>query len=178
MGLTGLFLAWPSPGWAASVAPNEAQLKATFLFQFVRFVEWPPKAFADDKAPITIGVLGNDPIEGYLEKILRGELAHGRPLVLRHLESEEAARTCQVLFISPSEKNRLNQVLASLKKSHVLTVSDLEDFAAMGGMINFRKENEALRFEINVTAAERAELKIHSRLLNLAKIVRHNKEVN
>src|SRR5712664_4158707 len=101
----------------------EYQLKAVFLFNFAQFVEWPPTAFPEAKAPLVIGVLGEDPFGPYLDETVRGEKVNNRPLVVQRFRQVEEIKTCHVLFISRSERERLGQILAGLKGRNILAVS-------------------------------------------------------
>ena len=164
----------------ASPAPTptspEYQLKAVFLFNFAQFVEWPPTAFPEAKAPLVIGVLGEDPFGPYLDETVRGEKVNNRPLVVQRFRRVEEIKTCHVLFVSRSERERLGQILPSLKGRNILTVGDAEDFAVRGGMIRFVTEKNKIRLRINVDAAKTADLTISSKLLRPAEIVTSGKE--
>lgn len=148
---------------------GEYQLKAAFLFNFAKFVEWPPKVLPPSR-PIALCILGTDPFGLELERTIKDERVAGRELAIRRLKQVQERDTCHVLFISPSEKDSLSQILAALKNSNVLTISEIEGFTQVGGIINFYIEESKIRFEINVGAAEKAGLKISSKLLKLAKI--------
>ena len=151
----------------AEVSP-EYKLKAAFLFNFTKFVDWPPTAFADATSPVVIGVLGDDPFDGALEDVIRGRTANGHPLTIRRSRRVEDLQGCHVLFICASEKSRQAQITASLKGSAVLTVSDTEEFLASGGMIKVTLVDRKPRLAIDAAAAERAGLKIQAQLLELA----------
>jgi hypothetical protein len=161
---------WPAGAQEAG-APSEYQVKAAFLYNFAKFVEWPPQAFPATNTPITIGMLGRNPFDGELERAVRNKVVNGRPLVMQKLASttDPLLKHCQIVFIQPMEKNRLVEFLAALKDAPVLTVSESEGFTRYGGMINFVMEERKVRFEINDAAAARAGLKISSKLLSLAK---------
>ncbi len=165
---------------AASPAPTpsspEYQLKAVFLFNFAQFVEWPPTAFPEAKTPVVIGVLGEDPFGAFLDETVRGEKVNNRPLVVQRFRRVEEIKTCHVLFVSRSERERLGQILPSLKGRNILTVGDAEDFAVRGGMIRFVTEKNKIRLRINVDAAKTADLTISSKLLRPAEIVTSGKE--
>ena len=148
--------------------PSEYQLKAAFLFNFAKFVEWPPEAFANSTSPIVIGILGEDPFGGDLERTVRDKKVNNRPFVIKELRSPAEATNCHIIFISASEKKRLPEVLSGLSGTNVLTVSETADFTASGGMINFVEENNKIRFQINDVAAKKANLKVSSKLLSLA----------
>ena len=159
------------PSVQAQPVARESQIKAVFLYNFVRFVDWPPSAFPDTQAPMVIGVLGEDPFGAALDDAIRGESVNGRPLEVRHFRRIEDLGDCQVLFISRSEATRLAPILTSLKGRSVLTVSDAEDFTNRGGMIRFVTENNKVRLKINIDAAKAAELTISSKLLRPAEVV-------
>jgi hypothetical protein len=153
---------------AQTVAYTEYQIKAAFLFNFTQFIEWPTNAFADADAPLVIGILGNDPFGGALSQTIEGETVRGRKVVLRTFKRPEEARACHLLFISRSEQSRLSQVLAALKDTPVVTVSDADQFVRRGGMIGFVMIENKVRFDINPQTAAKAGLKISSKLLKLA----------
>ena len=155
-------------GRAQESPPTEHQLKAAFLLNFAKFVEWPPAAFGDPTAPIVLGILGDNPFGIILEQTIRGKAINDRPLVVKEFHSAAEATNCHILFISPSEKARLPQILAGLHGASVLTVSELDRFTESGGMINFIRQGNKIRFQINETAAKTVSLKISSKLLSLA----------
>jgi YfiR/HmsC-like len=169
-----LMLAVASLGAGAEGSPvGEYQLKAVFLFNFGKFVEWPPQAFADPHDPFTICVLGESPFGSALEEAVRGKTVASRPIAIRLLSNPQQAHTCQILFVSASERNRMHGLLEGLRNSCVLTVGDTEDFTANGGIVQFRMKDARVRIEIDAEAAERATLRISSRLLSLAEPARH-----
>ena len=124
------------------------------------------------QAPVVLGILGEDPFGEGIQQAIRDQTAHGRGFEIKRAKDFQNMGRCHLLFISPSEKGRLPEILARLGKTPTLTVSDLEEFARQGGMVGFYKESGKLRFEINTRAAEQTGLKISSRLLQLARIVR------
>jgi hypothetical protein len=156
---------------ADTTPPPEYQLKAVFLFHFAQFVEWPPDAFPEAHTPLVIGVLGEDPFGAYLDETVRGETVNNRSLVVHRYQRAEEIETCHVLFISQSEADRLEEILASLKGRHILIVSDIGGFAARGGMIRFVLAENKIRLRINLAAAKDANLTISSKLLRPAEIV-------
>jgi YfiR/HmsC-like len=151
-----------------ATASPEYQVKAVFLFNFAQFVDWPAKAFPDPAAPLTIGVLGDDPFGTYLDETVRGEKANGRPLMVQRYRRVTDIKTCHVLFISRSENDRLDQILSALRGRNILTVGESEDFALRGGMIQFIKEKNKIRMRINLEAVTTANLKVSSKLLRVA----------
>lgn len=143
-------------------------MKALFLYNFAKFVDWPPGTFAETNSPIIIGVLGRDRFGAYLDKAVAGQPLNGHPFVTRRYTTINQTRECHILFISDSEKLRIDDDLKALKGQTILTVSDLDDFAKKGGMIQFIKTGAKVRFAINNGAAHDARLRISSQLLNLA----------
>ncbi|MGD0651896.1 MAG: YfiR family protein [Verrucomicrobiia bacterium] len=157
----------------AEVSP-EYKLKAAFVFNFAKFVEWPPKAFAGDHSPLVIGVLGDNPFDTVLDEMTQGKTVNGRPVEIKRSRRVEELTGCHVIFISASEKQRQAKILAALKGSNALTVSDTDDFLESGGIIQLVMEEKKIRFDINARAAERASLQISSQLLNLARHMEEN----
>jgi uncharacterized protein DUF4154 len=155
-------------GRAQNSQPTEYQIKAAFIFNFARFIEWPPKAFSRTTSPLVIGILGENPFHNDLQRTIGGKTVDDHPLVINELSSPAEATNCHILFISTSEKPRLPQILNVLKGASVLTVGEMDRFTENGGMINFVQEGTKIRFQINNGAATSAGLKISSKLLSLA----------
>jgi hypothetical protein len=153
-------------------APREYQIKAAFLHNFAKFVEWPPDPRTNARDPILLCIAGNDPFGKTLDQTILGKTANGHPFVIQRFRREKDARGCQILFTSSSDPTYIRSLLAVLKGSSVLTVGETEGFLRLGGIINFTLEKNKVRFEINVDAAERERLKISSKLLRVAKVVR------
>jgi hypothetical protein len=158
-----------APSRAAT--PSEYQVKAVFLYNFSRFVEWPESAFADSTSPFVVGVFGFDPFGADLDEAVRGESVRGHPLVVRRVRNAAEAAGCQILFIHHSERDRLQEVLAAVDKRSILTVSDMESAAKVGVMIRFVTQSGRIRMRINPEAARAAQLIISSNLLRSAEIV-------
>lgn len=148
---------------AQSAAYSEYEVKAAFLFNFVQFVKWPASG-----GQITIGILGDDPFGGALEKTVKGESVDGRKLTIKRARKAEDLKGCQIVFVANSEAGNLNAILATLAGMNVLTVGELDGFVKQGGAIGFISSGGKVRFEINTGAAQRAGLSISSRLLKLA----------
>jgi hypothetical protein len=147
--------------------PTEYQIKAAFIFNFAKFVEWPAAAFAKASSPMVVGVLGENPFHDALEKTIRNKTVDEHPVIIMQFRSATDATNCHILFISSSEKARLPQILKQLNGSSVLTVGEMPGFIEAGGMINFVLEGTKIRFQINNDAANSVGLKISSKLLNL-----------
>jgi hypothetical protein len=150
---------------------SEYQVKAIFLYNFAKFVEWPHEAGEGKGDPVSICIVGDDPFGNLLDDSIKDKAVGGRKLVVRRLKVGQNVKDCQIAFISSSEKLHIRTFLEGLKGASVLTVGEMEGFATLGGVINFTMQESRVRFEVNVEAAERAELKISSKLLNLATIV-------
>jgi len=152
-------------------APTTSEVEAVFLFNFSQFVDWPPQAFPQPDSPIVIGVLGSDPFDGTLDDVVRGEMVKGRPLVVRRFQRIEQFTDCHILFISRSERPRLEPTVQMLKGRSILTVSDLDEFATQGGVIGFVLLDNKIRLRVNLQAAKDAGLTLSSKLLRPAQIV-------
>ena len=158
--------AGPEPGIA-----KEYKVKATYLFNFAQYVEWPASAFPSAGAPITIGVLGSDEFGSFLDELVQGATVGGRPLHIIRSRQVDELKTCQVLFVSRSESARLAETLSALGDSGVLTVGESAGFAGRGGIIGFVLDGDKVRFEVNLGAAQRKGLKLSAQLLRLSRIV-------
>jgi len=161
---------------ANSPAYTEYEVKAAFLYKFTKFVEWPEEAFSGPDAPLTIGVLGEDPFGYALEEAVRGKTVSNRRIEVQRTRSATESQRCQMVFISASEEPKLGATLGALKGSSILTIGDVGRFAERGGMIGLLKDGNKIRFQINIDAAEDAGLKISSQLLNLAEVVRNREQ--
>jgi hypothetical protein len=153
----------------AAAASSEYQVKAAFLYNFMKFVEWPGER-PGGAGTLTLGIIGKDPFGAALEDI-RGKSAKGRRVVVIHLHGVDEVKECDLLFVSASEKGRLPQILKAAQSYPVLTVGDQEGFSQAGGMINLVFVNNRVGFDVSVSAASRARLRISSQLLRLARTV-------
>ena len=157
-------------GFSSSQAQvsREYQLKAVFLYNFAQFTEWPTNAFADQKTPIIIGVIGTDPFGHSLEDTVKGETIEGHPFVIVHYSRADEIKTCHILFISQSENRHMDEIVRSLKAKPTLTVADMDGPANAGVVIRFTVENNKVHFRVNQQAAADANLILSSRLLRVA----------
>ncbi len=160
-----------NPSVRADQAPTEFQVKAAYLFNFLKFVEWPEDAASDPHAKWVIGFVGESPIGDELAHLADGKNVLGRELQVRKIQAADNLHACNILFISESEKKRLPTILLSLRGSSVLTVADMDNFIGMGGMVQFVVDDARVRVAIDVTATGRARLKVSSKLLALAHVV-------
>ena len=159
-------------GSARSQSPTagEYQVKAAFLYNFAKFVEWPPGSFSNASAPLQICVFGRDPFGDELRTITSEKTVNGHRLEVRHVADLQHARSCHILFVASSE-TPVKLILEGLRGASVLTVGDSKGFAEQGGMISFVLENDRVQFEVSRKAADEAGLKISSKLLSVAKLV-------
>lgn len=153
----------------------EYELKAGFLYNFAKYVEWPAGAFEKAESPITIGVVGADPFGPALEKTLKDREAQDRKFSILRFKNVGDVRRCHILFIPKSEKGRLPDLFKAVDGWPTLTVGESEGFAAAGGAVNILIEKERPRLEINPDVAEKAKLTIQARLLKLATLVKTEK---
>jgi hypothetical protein len=154
--------------------PTEYEVKAAFLFHFAKFVEWPPEAFADRTASLVVGVLGEDPFEGVLERAVAGRRVRERAIEVRYFDGLAGVgdSPVHILFVaSQSEAAQVAELSHRFAGRNILLVGESEGFAERGGAVNFTREGKKVRFEINPQAAEAAGLRLSSRLLSLATIV-------
>jgi hypothetical protein len=149
--------------------PLDYQVKAAFLLNFAKFIEWPRASFPDATSALEVCVLGDDPLGSALDQIAAGETIDARKVVVQKLNANLPMKSCNVLFIGRQEQPA-SKILAGLNPG-TLTVGDSPDFLRNGGVITFAVENRRVRFDINLKAAESAGLKISSKLLNVARSV-------
>jgi YfiR/HmsC-like len=184
---------------SAATLRSKYETKAGYLLNFAEFIEWPAGAFSNARSPIILGVVGKDPFGPELDK-LQGKTVNGRTLEIRRfkgalefrgeetpgrrqddLPAKQAKKlaemkSCHILFITSSEKNFLPQTLKPFRGASVLTVGETDSFAREGGMITFVDSENNVQLEINLAAAEQARLKISSKLLSLAKVIKIESE--
>ena len=170
------FLLWLAgfaglPTATRAQAPGEYQVKAAFIYNFGKFVEWPGEDETSPSDPFRICILGENPFGDEFSQATRGKQIKGHPIVVTPIARADQAAPCHVLFIAATERHAIQKTLEQIQTFRVLTVGESQDFAALGGIIRLELEEGRVRFEVNLTAAERARLKISSRLLGLAKAV-------
>lgn len=154
-----------------SADSREYMVKAAFLYNFGKFTKWPPDAFVGTAAPVELCVTRGEPF-GDAFNMLINKTIQGRPLKIRVLREASDTRSCHILFVSSQEKKKdLKRIFASLRNRSVLSVGESEGFLCAGGIVNFKIKRNKLRFEVNIHAARKMELRISSKLLKLAEIV-------
>ena len=178
--LHALVLLWAVPSNAgaadgAAAAPGrECEIKAAFLYNFTKFVDWPAQTFANAGAPIVIGVLGDSPCVQALERLVKDRKVNGRTIFVRRIASAEQAKGTQLLFVGSAQEAQFAGLEPALHSLPVLTVGESPGFATLGGAIDFVPQGDKIRFEINIGVAERAGLKISAQLQKLATVVRRS----
>ncbi|CAN2039438.1 YfiR family protein [Candidatus Magnetomoraceae bacterium gMMP-15] len=148
----------------------ETRIKAIFIKKIAKYIHWPQNIFSSENDAIRLCVTKKNEF-GHAFKSLKKKRAKGRAIILNHCKKGEY-KDCHILFINSTDKKLVNNILSSISYKNILTIGEIQGFAQMGGMINFYKKDNMIRFEINVDAAERAEIKFSSNLLKLARIIR------
>jgi len=152
------------------VASVEHEVKAAFIHNFTKFIDWPPEAFEEENSPLRIGILGTGPIDNSLMN-LNGKKVRERLLEVSRVKNLNEVSQYHIIFVNPSEKRRMQSILSILKGTGILTIGDTAGFAGQCGIINFYLKSGKVRFEINIEASHRENLQISSKLLRLARIV-------
>lgn len=170
--VAGLFMAHAH---GQPTTSTEYELKAAFIFNFAKYIRWPASSTAEVNKSFVIGLIGKDPFGSDLDDAMRGQNVDSRVVVVKRFARIDDIVNCDILFVGSSEKSHLQSIFSVLHKAPVLTVSDMDEFAENGGMINLMTEANRVRFAINVEAIERVELKPGSQLLRLARLVTESK---
>jgi hypothetical protein len=164
-------LAWlMAPLQIASASQSEYALKSVFLYNFVRFIDWPDSAFASPTEPLIIGIIGDDHFGSLLNEAVEGEKYHNRPIRIDHFRTPGDIKRVHLLFVSYANAGRLDAILAAVAGKSVVTVSETEDFLNRGGMITLTAEQNRIRLRINPAALHSANLAVSSKLLRVAEI--------
>ncbi len=160
------------PSSATGQTADEYQVKAAFMYNFAKFVDWPAGTLGAPAQPITFCVLGQTPLSQALRDTLSGKVVDQRPLAFRQISETKQARECQVLFMSLTDKKQMRQALDEVKSLPILTVGEVDGFTGEGGVVRFLLDAGRVRLEFNLDAADGAKLHISAKLLGLAKTVR------
>lgn len=158
-------------GGAMTGSHAEYHVKAAFLYNFLKFVEWPASTFGNPESPFVLCVLGHDPFEGALEETIRDRPVSGRSCLVRILADRRDLSGCHVVFASLFGEAEIAEVIQRASRLPVLTVGETDRFEQAGGIIRFVVEENRVRFVINAAAARRAGLRLSSRLLGIARSV-------
>ena len=153
---------------------SETQMKAAFLVNFAKYVDWPAKESTSTNPPIVVAIFGDDKVVNeFSEMVQGGRFINGRPLAMKRINSEEEIkRECEILFIGTSERHRVSSILGKVKGASILTVSESEDFLDKGGVIKLIRKDRNIRLGVNLNAAGQARLRISSNLLSVADVVK------
>jgi hypothetical protein len=154
---------------------DEFQVKAAYLYNFGRFIEWPNENASGKNEAFEICVLGADPFGPTLDATLARETIDGKSVAAKRISKPQDVDSCRIVFISSSEEGHLKEVLAALDKASVLTVSDIPRFSERGGMIGFILDGNRVRFDVNLASAQDARLTLSSELLKVATNVRKDR---
>jgi len=163
---------WGSLTVYAGTSMSEYQVKALFLLNFVKYVDWPAEAMPGATTPIIIGILGQDNFDDNLTHAVEGKSINGREIIIKHLSAGEDPSGCAILFISSSENSRLGEILSKTGTLPILTVGESESFLGKGGIINFTLKEGKIHLEINLNVAQKVKLQISSKLLSVADAVK------
>ena len=160
------------PGESAWAQEEELRVKAAFLYKFVGYIDWPSASFARPDTPVTIAVVGAEPLAGELAQAVAGRTVNDRPVTVRRLKPGEPLDGVHVLFVGKAENARLPQLAQAAQARSILTVTETDGALAQGSVINFVLAERRVRFEIALDSAEKSRLKLSSRLLAVAQQVR------
>ncbi|WP_187143399.1 YfiR family protein [Terriglobus albidus] len=150
---------------------DEYQLKAAFLFHFAQLTTWPASAFPSGDEPFVICTVNGDPFDGSLEKTIGAKKVQGHSIKVAHVRRVADAHSCHIAFIPGLQRGEISAVVNDLGNLPILTVGDDESFTQYGGMVAFRRENDRLRFDVNLAAITKSNLTVSSMLLSLARAV-------
>lgn len=152
---------------------TEYEVKTAYLYNFAKFVEWPESSFRSDELPFIIGIHGNDSFYDQLITTLKDKKIKNRKIIIKYFETTEDITNCHLLFITKITKFEAIKALKTLKNKAILTVGDdIDDFCKHGGIINFTKQFDRYRFEVNNYFALQESLLINPKLLALARIIK------
>ena len=169
-GLCLLKLSYVPILYAQNGSPSEYEVKAAYIFNFAKFIEWPPHSFQNNYEPFILGILGNDPFGESLEKVINKRLIHGRTVEIKRMKNLTENESLHILFISSSERKKTRYLIQSLEELPVLTIGEISEFNRLGGIIQFFLEENSVLFRLNVEAAKISGLLISSQLLEVARI--------
>jgi hypothetical protein len=155
---------------AQNGAPSEYEVKAAYIFNFAKFIEWPSYLFPNNNNQFIIGILGSDPFGESFEKIINKRLVHGKTVEIKRIKNLSENESYHILFISSSEKKKIKYILKSLEEMPILTIGEVSEFNYYGGIIQFILEENSVLFRLNADAARTAGLSISSQLLEVARI--------
>lgn len=163
----GIVMLDSSPSRGETDSSREYLIKAAFVYNFAKFVQWPEDSFARSDAPLIFAILGEDPFGSAL-KTLEDKKVRGRAIEIRKTKRLEDLERSHILFVAPSEYQRVQAIMDKIAGWPVLAVSDIDGFAQQGGFIQLYVKESKIRFEVNSTTVNQSGLVISSQLLKLA----------
>jgi hypothetical protein len=149
---------------------SEYEVKAAFLYNFTRFIDWPPQTISGSSEPFVIGIIGGNPFGKHLEEVIKGENVGTHPITIVEFNKPDDISKCHILYINSTNTDYIRKVLKSANKQPVLTICESVSFPRLGGHIRFFTEDSKIRFMVNTDATRRSGFKISSKLLSVAKI--------
>ena len=155
---------------AGDAAPSEPQLKAAFLLNFPKYIEWPAASFPEPNTPIVIAILGDEAVASEFAGMSNGKSVDGHPIQLVRVTNAAQCRDCHIVFIGAEETRKTAEIVKELQGTDVLTVGENEQFMDMGGMINLSRRERRIVLEVNLEATRQTELRISSKLMALATV--------
>jgi hypothetical protein len=168
--------AWVAAGHPLPAAPavsKEHQVQAAFIYNFAKYIQWPEKRLAGATAPLVIVVLGDSPVADELTKVVFGRQANGRGIIVRSSTDPAASTAAEahLVFVPAGQEGRFAEAAEAWSREAVVTVGESDRFAALGGIITFKREGDKVRFAVNLDAAEQADVRLSAQLLKLASAV-------
>lgn len=160
---------------AEETIPHEYNVKAAYLFNFAKFIDWPTNAFPTPDSPFVIGVLENGEAMGELSAVLTGKQINGRPVKLIPIPPEKIPKDLQILFVTRAAEKSPDELQKAMRGTSTLLVGETDQFSEKGGMVGFVREKDAVRFTLNLERTVQAGLKVSARLSSVAKVVSCNK---
>jgi len=158
--------------YAQDQMPTEYDVKAVFLYNFINFVDWPDSSFANNNDPFIIGICGDDSFDGSLSDIVKGEKVNGtRSIIVKQAKTTSELQDCHMIFCTSSEEKEIDRLLGLTDNKSILTIGESDNFTGEGGMIGFINNDGRVRFELNIKAINKADLRVDSRLQRVAKKV-------
>jgi hypothetical protein len=170
--LLGVLWAFSILASAQAATPSEQQIKAIFIYKFCLYVEWPPGTFDSDSSPLTIGIVGADEIAAELESKANELVIDGRPLVVRRLNSDSKLDKLNLLFIADTQNDKLANWIDRAQGHPLLVVTETAAGLDAGSSINFSLQDNRVRFDVALGAAQRQGLKLGAQLLQVARTIR------
>jgi hypothetical protein len=171
LGFMALLLAGSPPYLQAEASKREYAIKAAVLFNVAKFVYWPEISWPSPGDSVQLCIVGLDPFAKVMKKVLRNKKIRQRPITIMSLVNTENIQKCHILFLGSEKYTRKMPIIEQTKNVSILTIGEGPNFIKQGGMIRFFNHNNKLRFEINLPVTKKAQLRISTKLLRLAKVV-------